>query len=123
MATHSPVRYDEYRVVVIHPASGDVLAIRLDGAWRIPRLMIPHGARPTLYIQAALQNMWGVSVFVIDFLSIQTTDGACVLAELLREPHPIVWLRSEQTSLILRSSVRRSEHVYGASSLAKLPVQ
>jgi len=86
MATHSTVRYIEYRVAVIHPASGNVLAIRLDGAWRIPRLMIPHGARPTLYIQAALQNMWGVSVFVIDFLSIHTTDGACVLAELLREP-------------------------------------
>lgn len=86
MATHSTVRYIEYKVVVIHPASRNVLAIRLDGAWRIPRLMIPHGARPTLYIQAALQNMWDVSVFVIDFLSIHTTDGACMLAELLREP-------------------------------------
>lgn len=98
MATHSPIRYDEYRVVVIHPANRNVLAFRLDGVWRIPRLMIPHGARPTLYIQSALQTTWGVSVFVIDFLSIDTAGSACVLAELLGESasDPLAEVRADE---------------------------
>jgi hypothetical protein len=63
-----------------------LLVFKRDGVWRIPRLMVPQGKRPSLHIQAALDSMWGVSVFVVDYLSIPTTDYACVVAELLREP-------------------------------------
>lgn len=86
MATLSTVRDVEYRVVVLHPASRMLLAFKRDGVWHIPRLMVPQGKRPTLHIQAVLDSVWGMSVFVVDYLSIHRTDGACVLAELLREP-------------------------------------
>jgi len=86
MAMLSTIRDVEYRVVVLHPASRMLLAFKRDGVWRIPRLMVPQGKRPSLHVQAALDSMWGMSVFVVDYLSIPTTDGACVVAELLREP-------------------------------------
>jgi hypothetical protein len=86
MTRLSTLRYVEYRIIVIDPASRNVLAFRLDGMWRLPRLTISQGARPSPHIQAAMESMWGVSVFVVDFLSIDSTEGTCVLAELLREP-------------------------------------
>ena len=72
----------EYRLVLVHPDSRNILALDAVGAYRLPTVRIPQWARPAVQLRDMAKNTWGLHILVLDML----LDGAsayCAIAELL----------------------------------------
>jgi Phosphotransferase enzyme family len=77
-------RHDQvtYRLVLIAPDSGNVLA-ELDGNdLRLPRIAVPRWTRPARHIQHTMHTLWNATVVILDFLSDCPGSPVCI-AELL----------------------------------------
>lgn len=71
-----------YRLVLVVPDSGNVLA-ELDGDdLRLPRIAVPRWTRPARYIQHTVHTLWNATVVILDFLNGCPGPPLCI-AELL----------------------------------------
>ena len=74
---------EEYRVVLVEPGSRRVRVYVEGGALRLPRIEIPRVARVVSELQTALIRVWGVRVFILDFVPTEPGASPCVLGRLL----------------------------------------
>lgn len=81
--------FTDYRVVLFHPRLPTLLTPSdLGNEQRLNRIRVPNRSRVTPFLVEALQARWGVSAFVVDYLS--TLDGLspCAVLELLSRNVP-----------------------------------
>jgi hypothetical protein len=58
-ATATIVETVEYRVVLVQPASGAVLAVDAIDGFRLPRVSIPQWTRPAQQLRKVIRATWG----------------------------------------------------------------
>ncbi len=85
MAANVPaVEYIEYRVAVIHPASGAVFAVdHGDGSSVLPSVQIPKHTRVTPRLREAIRAAWNIRGVVLDYLRFENSFCPCAVMELL----------------------------------------
>jgi hypothetical protein len=83
-----PIDTDEYRVVLVHPASHVVCALESEGAYRLLRVFIAQRKRRTRALQKTLRDVWGLAVIVLDFLPTSDSGSTCAIAEFLNCERP-----------------------------------
>jgi Phosphotransferase enzyme family len=58
----------EYQLILVLAESRKVLAIRDVDGYRLPSVAIPQWTRPAQQLQAAVLAVWGLPIFIVDFL-------------------------------------------------------
>jgi hypothetical protein len=76
----------EFRVALLDPSSGMVMAVRRADGFYLPRVRIPKGARPAKEINDAVRHKWQLTSLVLTFLYRNDGRQACVVAE-VTSPH------------------------------------
>jgi Phosphotransferase enzyme family len=74
----------EYRIILVLPDSGRLLALYGTRGYRLPRVSIPQRTRPAGQLQKAIKSTLGLSVFVVDFCLPQDGLPCYVIVEALR---------------------------------------
>ena len=100
MATAMPIETNEYRVLLIEPASRAVCARERGDEYRLIRVAVAQHKRLARQVQEALRNMWGLTVIILDCLTTDDCTSPCVLAEILHGELPTEFrsIRPEQLS-------------------------
>jgi hypothetical protein len=73
----------EYRLVLVQPVSHTVLILDAKGRGWLPRVRIPRRTRSAEQLGRAIKAVWGVDVFLLDFLTSQGTFSTLAIAELI----------------------------------------
>ncbi len=60
----------EYRVVLLHRESKAVWVPCSYARCRLPRVSIHHGARPVPQLRSAMQDIWGLQIWILDLLDV-----------------------------------------------------
>src|SRR5260370_29599446 len=85
---NSILEQTDYRLVLVLPDSGGVLA-RYDGtSYRLPHVSIPKWARPAEHLQKAIHAAWGLHVIILDFPLSPEGSPLCVVAQVLSHHDP-----------------------------------
>jgi len=87
-----------YRLVLVAPDSGNVLAALDGNDLRLPRIAIPRWTRPARHIQHTMHTLWNAKVVILDFLNDCPGSPVCI-AELLSARIPEVLLAVPLDSL------------------------
>jgi hypothetical protein len=72
---------DEYRVALLLPMTHQVLVVNDRGTFRLPRVAIPKWTRPAEELTAAIDEKWHVRSALIDFLTDDSMQQTCAVAE------------------------------------------
>lgn len=73
----------EYQLVLVQPDSHKVLALDINGDYRLPLVRIPPWTRPAEQLRKACKTAWELDVLVLDFLPAQDASPRCAVVELL----------------------------------------
>ena len=57
----------EYRVILVLPKSRKILAISDVDGYLLPSLNIPIGTRPAEQLREAIQTIWKLQIFILEF--------------------------------------------------------
>lgn len=71
----------EFRVVLIDPASHDLLVLNTVDGYRLPRVRVPRWLRPAQQLQKKIQATWGVHVVILSIVMADCSFGSYVVAE------------------------------------------
>jgi aminoglycoside phosphotransferase (APT) family kinase protein len=74
-----------YRLVLLLPETGQVLAERHQGMYRLPSLAIPKWTRVAEELQKAVRLEWNVCVFFLDVLPGLPGSSPCAVGEVLSD--------------------------------------
>lgn len=88
MTTWTDVDSIHCRVIAIDPRSRSLLALEVEGTYRLPRFWIPRRGRPAREICAGLKRTSGLSAVVLEFLSFDENAPACVIAQFIGSTLP-----------------------------------
>lgn len=72
---------EEYRVVLVFPASRQILAVQDRGTFCLPRIVIPKWTRPVEELADAIYEKWQLRSFMVDFLADESGYTTCAVAE------------------------------------------
>jgi Phosphotransferase enzyme family len=78
----------EYRVVLVQPNLGTVLALDENDEYRFPRIGIPPWKRPVHELCKAIQDRLGATSVILEILSATDGPDSCVVAELIGHSVP-----------------------------------
>lgn len=106
----------EYRVVLVQPDSGEILALDTVGACRLPTVRISQWIRPAVELRKAVKNAWGLHILVLEMLT-DVASASCAIAELLH-PNISSELRAVPLSMIGDSELSEKERAQVASLLS-----
>jgi hypothetical protein len=73
----------EYRVVLVEPESGSVMALDTAQGYCLPRLEIPLWTRQAPQLRAAIRAEWGLRALILEFVGADDSFTTYVVAELL----------------------------------------
>ncbi|WP_420237172.1 phosphotransferase family protein [Telmatobacter bradus] len=108
-ATATIVETVEYRLVLIQPASGAVLAVDAIDGCRLPRVSIPQWTRPAQQLRKVIRATWGAETLILDIFRMNDGSTSCVAAELLDGRIPLT-LRAVELDHILNSELVEAEY-------------
>jgi hypothetical protein len=107
---------NEYRVVLIDPESRGMCALARGGEYRLIRVTVAQRTRLARQLQEALRNTWGLTVMILDCLTMEDGTSPCAFAELLHGGLPAEF-RCIQPEQLPSDELSEQEH---ASLLAML---
>lgn len=98
MATAIPIDTNEYRVLLIEPASRTVCAMQRGGEYRLIRVTVAQNKRLARQLQETLREVWGLGVLILDYMTTEDSVSPCAVAELLHGEVPAGFkgIQSEQ---------------------------
>jgi len=73
----------EFRVALLEPSSGMLMATRAPKGFRLPRVRIPQWTRSAEEINKSLRDKWQLTSFILAFLNRSDGEPACAVAELI----------------------------------------
>lgn len=73
----------EYRVVLVDPESRGLCVLERGGEYRLIRVTVAQRTRLARQLQEALRNVWGLTVMILDCLTMDDAASPYVFAELL----------------------------------------
>lgn len=73
----------EFRVMLVDPASYELLVLDSADGYRLPRVRIPRWLRPALQLRREIHATWGVRVVILDFVMADRGSASLVAAEML----------------------------------------
>jgi hypothetical protein len=76
---------ETHRLVLIAPATKNILVDEMQHGFRLPRISIPGWNRPAEQLQSAIEERWGIRSIVIDLLRDNSSRDTIVVAEVVRQ--------------------------------------
>lgn len=80
---HLILEQTDYRLILVLPDAGGVLASYDGTSYRLPHVKIPRWTRPAEELQKAIQGAWGLHVIILDFPPSPEGSPLCVVAQVL----------------------------------------
>jgi hypothetical protein len=88
LMTFPDATLETHRLVLIAPATKNILVDEMQHGFRLPRISILRWSRPAEQLQSAIEERWGIRSIVIDLLHDNSLRHTIVVAEVIHQSEP-----------------------------------